>query len=86
MTATTIAAAATGLPFSRHNVERMIERLISMLDDFDTDCDFEDNADSECYLAGSVTDLEYDDAASGIADDDGLAEQGFYAYRAAGVE
>jgi len=59
----------------RAGVEVFIARLIDLLDDLDGDPDLEDGADAEPYLAGSHSDLEYDDAERGIADGGGLAEQ-----------
>lgn len=59
----------------RAGIEVFITRLIDMLDELDGDPDLEDGADYEPYLAGSHSDLEYDDAERGIADGDGLAEQ-----------
>ncbi|MGE0284079.1 MAG: hypothetical protein AB7P20_26170 [Rhizobiaceae bacterium] len=58
----------------RNGVEAFIERLIAMLDEMDSDTDFEDDP-LEPYLAGSFTDRE-DGEDMGIGDFDGLVEQG----------
>jgi hypothetical protein len=75
---------AAGEAMPRHQIERYIDHLIDLLDALDGDCDIEEGGDLEPYLAGDDpvnNDREFDDerewdqAESGIADEDGLAEQ-----------
>lgn len=75
---------ANGEAMPRDRLESYIDSLIDMLDAIDGDCDLEESGDLEPYLAGADpidNDREHDDerewdqAESGIADPDGLAEQ-----------
>lgn len=75
---------ADGEAMPRHKLEAYIESLIDLLDAMDGDCDLEDGADDEPYLADSYPvyqdrehedEREWDPAEDGIADQDGLAEQ-----------
>ncbi|EYR82903.1 MULTISPECIES: hypothetical protein [unclassified Shinella] len=62
--------------FRRSELERCIEKMISLLDMMDGDCDLEDGADEEPSLSVRPSiingrpeyDLEADPAESGIAD------------------
>lgn len=67
----------------RHRIERAIEALIELLDATEPDPDLEPTGDDEPSLGwtstmayGSGNDLE-DNCDSGIADLDGVSEQGF---------
>lgn len=60
----------------RNQIENAIEFLLSVLDAMDGDHDLEDGGDDEHWLAGSEDDRECDPGDWGIADRDGLWEQG----------
>ena len=79
-----IALPMPGEALPRHQIERAIDHLISLLDALDGDCDLEEGGDLEPYLAGDDPvnsdrecddEREWDQAEDGIADRDGLAEQ-----------
>lgn len=80
MPATTVAAADLGLPLNRHRIERAIEALIELLDASEPDPDLEPSLGYNHYGSNDAEgddEREDDPAECGIADLDGMSEQGF---------